>query len=711
MGSKESFQEVQADKMEESKKLGYLSWKKVEGVGDTIVKLKGNMEFKSYIREKYGDCDGARIFFCYRAVTPLQLNQFLKGPMSEKERDSLFLPTKNSVGQGYYFSIDPRREARYCSNKGTKILVKVTIYFKEEDCFLENSEFCLQSTTDCYPTHIIYLHQTSRISPGKNIGYKVLRIVSNLFKSNIPDEKIEREPESESEPEKIKVIEPRNPESEESKVVEPRNPESEESKVVEPRNPESEESKVVEPRNPESEESKVVEPRNPESEEIKIIESKKPEPKQIKLVEPKKSEAEESKVVEPTKHNYVSQKNLVSKGEHPVWSVKVKGVEMMEYSRKQSEEIENIYQRWQQWPNTQNWTNNKGKLSKEGEWTYEISFNEYNPNSWTQENTTTKKKRSIRRNIMCQLVDAGNVPPLPYSWSFKEQEGVYIEYYHIHQIEIEDIFQRWRAGGCGKGNLSRDMGGNVRQNYVVEFASSHKSTWKQWNLDTKYSRCLRREPAIDISLIDKEPNVQLLRAPSLEFKEIRDQFVSAQTHGDFMEVGSIWKIKKTGDIAFMEKLRSLTLNGNSNANIKTLYHGTTEKNIKSIVNTGFLKSNGGMLGSGVYLAPDPGKTKYYSKDNQDFLLIAIVNLKGSEYSQNKIYDEYCVPIETLAVSTHIIRYNIKCQLCGLFINNGDTERSQVGGVHIVHTSCWQKRDNFIRCAHISSSGWQKILKS
>ena len=39
------------------------------------------------------------------------------------------------------------------------------------------------------------------------------------------------------------------------------------------------------------------------------------------------------------------------------------------------------------------------KLSKEGEWTYEISFNEYNPNSWTQENTTTEKKRFIWRRI------------------------------------------------------------------------------------------------------------------------------------------------------------------------------------------------------------------------------------------------------------------------------------------------------------------------
>ena len=621
--------------MVEGKKLENLSCKKEEGVGDTlpgfmvaqkgktgnkiiperILKLKGNMEFEGYIKKKYGEFDITSLEFCYRAVTPLQLNKFLKGPMSEKERDSLFLPTKNSERQGYYFSLDPKWETGYCSKKGAKLVVKVIIYFKEENHFLDNSEFCLQSTVDCYPTHIIYLRQTSRMSRWKNIGYKVLGMVSNRWKSNVPDERIEREPESELEPDKIKVV------------------------------------------------------------------------------EPKKPEAEESKVVRAPKRNYVSQKDIVSIS-GPVWLVNVgeEEIEIMEYSRKQKE-IENIYQRWQQSPNTQKWENNKGKLSKEGKWTYEISFNEYNPNSWMQENTTTKKRRIIRRRIKCSVVDTEKVPTLPYSWSFKVQEGVYTEYYHIHQVEIEDIFQRWRAGGCGRGNLSRDLGGNIEQNYLVEFASIDKSTWIQGNLETKYSRSLRREPDIDVSeRIDKEPNIELLIADNPEFKEVCNKFIIAQTHGDLMEVGSIWKIKKVaGGLAFLEML----IRGEANANIKTLYHGTTEKNILSIIyktdKTGFLMSTREnlKLGSGVYFASDPGKTKYYSTDNQDFLIVALVNLKDSKYLHDGVYDEFCVSNESLAMPTHIIRYNIKCRLCGLFINNGDTKRTQVGGVHIVHTSCWQ----------------------
>ena len=541
--------------MKESKKIGNLSWQKEEGVVDTlpsfmadqkgntgnqitpekIHKLKGNRNFVGYIREKYGELQIARINICYGAVTSFMLNVFLKGPMSEKERDSLFFPTNGSVGEGSYFSTNPRREARYCTKYGTKILVKVIIYMGDKDHLLDNSELYLRSTVDCYPTHIIYLNQTIEMKElagtlsrermvynlGTNICYKV------PARQNL----------------------------------------------------------------------------------CKVVETRKPE-------------AEESKVGGAPKRKYESPKNIVSKGEHPVWSVNVgeEETEMMEFSRKQSKEIEAIYQRWQQWPNTQNWTNNKGKLSKEGEWTYEISFNEYNPNSWTQENTTTKKKRIIRRNIMCHLVDAEKVLPLPYSWSFKEK-SVYNKYYHIHQIEIEDIFQRWRAGGCGKGNLSRDMGENIEQDYFVEFASSNKSTWKQNNLETGYSRCLRRKPPIDVSeRVDKEPNIKLLKADNPEFKEVCAQFMSAQTHGDLMKVGKIWKIKKvTGDIAFMENLKSHMLKREANTNIKTLYHGTTEKNIKSIIfetdKTGFLMSKGGRLGSGVYFSADPGKTKYYSKDN------------------------------------------------------------------------------------------------
>ena len=663
--------------MVEKKKIGNLSWKKEEGVGDTlpgfmgaqegnkknkitpekILNLRGNRDFAGYIREKHGDFDGARIKFCYRAVPPSKAKEFLEGPMSEKERDELFAPTKGTLGLGSYFSTDPKRAAWYCPGGGPRVLVKVTVYLGTEnvDYLVDRSKLCLQGTGDCYPTHVVYL----KGSGGEGgVGCAILggAIVAIM---HIGDHDTVSTPDSDLEEGEEIVLEDSDLEEGEEIVLEDSDLDSD------------------------SEESKEIPPKE---------------------IPPK----------------YTAQaKNIVSNGKHPVWSVKVESGEMKKYDKKQSKEIEAIHQRWQHSSNTQKWENNKGKLSKVGKWTYEISFKEYNPNSWTQENTTTEKKRIIRRSIKCSVVDAEKVPPLPYSWSFKEKEGVYTKYYHLHQVEIEDIFQRWRAGGCGRGNLSRDKGGNVKGNYLVEFVSSDKSTWKQINLDTEYSRSIYREPSIEgdkhstgppaptptppppppppttTTPMDNEPNQILLSADSPEFKEVRDKFMSAQTHGDSLEVGSVWRIKKeTGDIAFMDQLKSLLLKGEAETKIKTLYHGTSQETINSIVykteKTGFIKTESGMLGSGVYFAPDPGKTKYYSKDRQDLMIGAIVNLEGSKYAQNKIYDEYCVPSETLAQPTHIIRYNIKCLFCGLFINKGDAERTFLKCVHIVHKSCWQK---------------------
>mmetsp|Transcript_155200 Transcript_155200/g.496194 ORF Transcript_155200/g.496194 Transcript_155200/m.496194 type:complete len:118 (+) Transcript_155200:200-553(+) len=46
-------------------------------------------------------------------------------------------------------------------------------------------------------------------------------------------------------------------------------------------------------------------------------------------------------------------------------------------------------------------------------------------------------------------------------------------------------------------------------------------------------------------------------------------------------------------------------------NTRTMYHGTSNANARSILRNGFRPSTGGMLGAGVYVSADPNKAREY----------------------------------------------------------------------------------------------------
>lgn len=137
---------------------------------------------------------------------------------------------------------------------------------------------------------------------------------------------------------------------------------------------------------------------------------------------------------------------------------------------------------------------------------------------------------------------------------------------------------------------------------------------------------------------------------SEEFQTIERQFVSRQTRGTHMKIEWLKRIiKEDGDKVFMESLKK---NVNED-NIKILYHGTSQQAVESITlrttGTGFkLTDHDGMLGRGVYFAPDPGKSKNYC-DSAKMMLRCLVLLDSTaRYAQNTTYDEYCVSHQNMA---------------------------------------------------------------
>ena len=431
----------------------------------------------------------------------------------------------------------------------------------------------------------------------------------------------------------------------------------------------------------------------------------------------------------PPKHPQAPKSTLIPTGAPPEWLVKLEGNKFQRYSDGESAQIEAIYKKWEAAPKATKPQVNKGTIKgEESKWGYNILFQSSNPEQWVQTGKANKM-RQIRRLLKCQMVDVGLVPPLDYSWAFIDQD-VNKKYFYIHQLEIENIFQRWILGGPQIGNLSRDRGGKVSFDYIVEFPTLDQNTWKQVNSQTQKVRPLVRTPPwgdlkppilqppkfspfqapkpqysknsfpeeiseeekVENKLITEKPVQQnIVEINSEDFKKIKTEFEKAQTHGDNLEIGTLWDVQKvSGDLAFMDVIKEMT---QGETNLKALYHGTSKTCIDSILyktgKTGFLKTTGGMLGSGVYFGPDPGKAKYYSNDNQDYMIRALVNLKDSQYANNKIYDEYCVPNEAQAMPTHIIQFKIKCVFCNQFIQLGEKNRKMLWCVHIVHAACWK----------------------
>jgi len=84
-----------------------------------------------------------------------------------------------------------------------------------------------------------------------------------------------------------------------------------------------------------------------------------------------------------------------------------------------------------------------------------------------------------------------------------------------------------------------------------------------------------------------------------------------------------------------------------------LFHGTKETCVPNIEAEGLSVQSAratGMLGKGIYGAPDPRKSQQYVDNRQGpfFMLLCRFNLQGAQHAgkatphRNSVYDEYCV---------------------------------------------------------------------
>ena len=75
-----------------------------------------------------------------------------------------------------------------------------------------------------------------------------------------------------------------------------------------------------------------------------------------------------------------------------------------------------------------------------------------------------------------------------------------------------------------------------------------------------------------------------------------------------------------------------------------LFHGCPQDVAANIQAAGLLlqHAGNGMLGRGLYFAPDPRKSSQYFRQRGKFMFICRVNLSKAKYAQNQTFDEFCV---------------------------------------------------------------------
>lgn len=64
----------------------------------------------------------------------------------------------------------------------------------------------------------------------------------------------------------------------------------------------------------------------------------------------------------------------------------------------------------------------------------------------------------------------------------------------------------------------------------------------------------------------------------------------------------------------------------------------------------------GMLGGGIYFAPNPQKSTQYC-DKFKKMLLCKVNLEESKYAQNEIFEEYCIYDIKKVLPWYILTYD------------------------------------------------------
>lgn len=96
-----------------------------------------------------------------------------------------------------------------------------------------------------------------------------------------------------------------------------------------------------------------------------------------------------------------------------------------------------------------------------------------------------------------------------------------------------------------------------------------------------------------------------------------------------------------------------------------LFHGSKEEAVPNIQASGLQTryAAAGMLGTGLYGAPDPRKSKHYcgQKTNGYFIFVCRFNLTGAKFAgpgtqyRNSVYDELCVYDDAYTVPLWMIK--------------------------------------------------------
>ncbi len=125
-------------------------------------------------------------------------------------------------------------------------------------------------------------------------------------------------------------------------------------------------------------------------------------------------------------------------------------------------------------------------------------------------------------------------------------------------------------------------------------------------------------------------------------------------------------VKVANDETLRKYVKGATLHLNTNEASQAkgdtfLFHGSSEAAIPNIQAEGLSIqfANNGMLGKGLYGAPDPRKSQQYCKKPQNgiFMFVCRFNLSGNmKYAQNQTFDEFCV----YDASHVVILWMLKC---------------------------------------------------